>query len=78
MYCVKVKTTMSTRWLPPNIETCRIGFTLIARLRRWQLIVASLADRHMEPCSAPAVSQRATKGQWVAPYGKHCKEIQLV
>ena len=78
MYCVKVKTTMSTRWLPPNIETCRIGFTLIARLWRWQLIVVSLADRPMEPCSAHAISQRATRRQWVAPYGKHCKEIQLV
>ena len=32
----------------------------------------------MEPCSAPAISQMATRGQWVAPYGKHCKEIQLV
>ena len=78
MYCVIVKTTISTRWVPPNIETCRIGFTLIARLWRWQLIVASLADRPMEPCSAPAISQRATRGQCVAPYGKHCKESQLV
>ena len=78
MYCVIVKTTISTRWLPPNTETCRIGFTLIARLGRWQLILASLADRSMEPCSAPGISQRATRGQWVAPYGKHCKEIQLV
>ena len=78
MYCVIVRTTISTRWLPPNIETCRIGFTLIARLWRWQLLVVSLADRPMEPCSVPAISQRATRGQWVAPYGKHCKEIQLV
>ena len=78
MYCVIVKTTISTRWLPPNIETCRIGFTLISRLWRWQLIVASLADRPMEPCSAPAISQRATRGQCVAHYGKHCKEIKLV
>ena len=78
MYCVIVKTTIYTRWLPPNIETCRIGFTLIARLWRWQLIVVSLADRPMEPCSAPAISQRATWEQWVAFYGKHCKEIQLV
>ena len=78
MYCVIVKTTISTRWITPNIETCRIWFTLIARLWRWQQIVAALADRPMEPCSAPAISQRATRGQWVAPYGKHCKEIQLV
>ena len=77
MYCVIVKTKISTRWLPPNIETCRIWFTLIARLWRWQMIVASLADRPMEPCSAPGISQRATRGQCVAPYGKHCKEIQL-
>ena len=77
MYCVIVKTMTYTRLLPPNIETCRIGFTLIARLWRWQLIVASLAVP-MEPCSAPAISQRATRGQCVAPYGKHCKEIQLV
>ena len=78
MYCVIVKTMISTRWLPPNFETCRIGFTLIARLWRWQLIVASLADRPMETGSAPAISQRATRGQCVAPYGKHCKEILLV
>ena len=78
MYCVIVKTTISTRWVPPNIETCRIGFTLIARLWRWQLIVASLADRPMEPCSAPAISHRANRGQCVAAYGKHCKEILLV
>ena len=32
----------------------------------------------MEPCSAPAISQRATTGQCVAAYGKNCKEIQLV
>ena len=78
MYCVIVKTTISTRWLPLNIETCRIWFTLIARLWMWQLIVASLADRPIEPCSAPAIFQRATRGQCVAPYWKHCKEIQLV
>ena len=78
MCCVIVKTTISTRWLPPNIETCRIWFTLIARLWRWRLIVATLADRPMEPCSAPAISQMATRGRWVAPYGKHCREIQLV
>ena len=29
-------------------------------------------------CSAPAISQRATRGQCVALYGKYCKEIQLV
>ena len=40
--------------------------------------MASLADRHMEPCSAPAISHRGTRGQCVSPYGKHCKEIQLV
>ena len=40
--------------------------------------MASLADRHMEPCSAPTISHRATRGQCVAPDGKHCKEIQLV
>ena len=39
MYCVIVKTMISTRRLPPNTETCRIWFTLIARLWRWQLIV---------------------------------------
>ena len=78
MYCVIVKAKISTRWLPPNMEACRIWFTLIARLWRWQMIVASLADRPMEPCSAPATSQRATRGQWVAPYGKQCKDIQLV
>ena len=78
MYCVIVKTTISTRWLPPNIETCRIWFTLIARLWRWQLIVASSADRPLGPCRAPAISHRATRGQWVARYGKQCKEIQLV
>ena len=38
-------------------------------------MVAALADRPMEPCSAPAISQRATRGQWVAAYGKHCQEI---
>ena len=32
----------------------------------------------MEPCSAPAISHRATSWQCVAPYGKHCKEILLV
>ena len=32
----------------------------------------------MEPCSAPAISHRATRGQFVAAYGKHWKEIQLV
>ena len=63
---------------PPNIESCRIWFTPIARLWRWQLIVASFADTPMEPCSAPAISHRATRGQWVAAYGKHCKEILLV
>ena len=40
--------------------------------------MASLADRPMEPFSAPAISHRATRGQCVAPYGKHGKEIQLV
>ena len=40
--------------------------------------MASLADRHMEPCSAPAIFHRAMRGQCVAAYGKHCKEIQLV
>ena len=78
MYCFIVKTTISTRWLPPNIETCRIGFTVIARLWRWQLIVASLRDRPTEPCSAPAISQKSARGQCVAPYGKHWQEIQLV
>ena len=78
MYCVIVKTMISTRCLTPNTETCRIWFTVVARLWRWQLIVASLEDRPMEPCSAPSISQRATRGQCVAPYGKHCKEIQLV
>ena len=78
MYCVIVKTMISTRRLPRNISTCRIWFTLIARLWRWQLIVASLPDRPMEPCSAPAISHRATREQCVAPYGKLCKEIQLV
>ena len=78
MYCIIVKAMISTRRLPPNIETCRIWFTLIARLWRWQPMVASLADRPMEPCSAPAISHGATRGQCVAAYGKHCKEIQLV
>ena len=78
MYCVIVKTMISTRRLLTNIETCRIWFTLIARLWKLQLIVASLADRHMKPCSAPAISYRGTRGQCVSPYGKHCKEIQLV
>ena len=78
MYCVTVKTIISTRWFLPNIETCGIWFTLIARLWTWQLMVASLADRPMEPCTAPAISHRATRGQCVAAYGKHCKEIQLV
>ena len=32
----------------------------------------------MEPCSAPPISYRTTRGQCVAAYGKHCKEIQLV
>ena len=32
----------------------------------------------MEPFSAPAISHRATRGQCVAPYGKHGKEIHLV
>ena len=41
-------------------------------------MLACLADRHMEPCSAPAISHGATRGQCVAAYGKHCKEIQLV
>ena len=40
--------------------------------------MASLADRPMEPFSAPAISHRATRGQCVARYGKHGKEIQLV
>ena len=39
MYCVIVKTMISIRRLPPNTQTCRIWFTLIARLWRWQLIV---------------------------------------
>ena len=78
MHCVIVKTMISTRRLPPNIESCRIWFTHIARLWMWQLIVTSLADRPMEPCSAPAISDRATRGQWVAAYGKHCKEFLLV
>ena len=40
--------------------------------------MASLADSPMETCSALAISHRATRGQWVAAYGKHCKEILLV
>ena len=39
MYCVIVKTMISTRWLPTNTETCGIWFTLRARLWRWQLIL---------------------------------------
>ena len=68
---------ISTRWLPPNTETCGIWFTLIGKLWRWQLM-ACLAERPMEPCSAPAISHRATRGQFVAAYGKHWKEIHLV
>ena len=41
-------------------------------------MLACLADRPMEPCSAPAISHSATRGQCVAAYGKNCKEIQLV
>ena len=33
--------------------------------------MACLAERPMEPFSAPAISHRATRGQFVAAYDKH-------
>lgn len=71
MCCVLVKTMISTRRPPQTLRLAEFGLLLQEYCEGGNWLLVSLADRTIEPCSAPAISHRATRGQCVAAYGKH-------